>query len=303
MSGSSPPPDNSLAVERMRQDAAEKERVRKAAEDQAHKEELAGLRTSARGGATGAVRNYFSSMGVDPDKYTGSIEQQLNDLASGIGLTDENPGQYYKGAGEGIYDTLQTGERTKASAGLDKYFAPNFETARAPLTLDDSYWAGIENEGYSKADDIIRNMLDRGVLTSSGYQAAKGNLDEQRAGVRTTLDSIGNELVVGEQGALRDIANKARATAGDLKLGAQFDPLTYSTEADTSFNSFLSSLGDKIRAQTPGDLFKTAGLAALGGAAQGAGNTPYDPKAAAGIKEDDDEDDTTGTSKNPDSIF
>jgi hypothetical protein len=238
---------------------------------------------------------------VDPERYGGSIDAQLNSILGGISPTDENPGAAFSGAGQTIYDTLQTGERTKAGSQLDKYFSPNYATTRAPLTLDDSYWKGIEGEQYADADSIIKNMLDRGVLTSSGYASAKGDLENQRAGVRSRLDSIGNDLVGKEQGSLNDIINNARKTAGNLTLGSAFDPTQYTSEADTQFNTFLSGLGDAIRGQVPGKLFNTAGLAAIGGAGQGAGNTAYNPQAAAGIKTDDTTDKTDD--QNANSIF
>lgn len=304
MSAPSPPPDNSLQVEMQREQAAKDAQAAQDAKDLAHKQELAGLRTTARQGATGNVRDYFSSQGVDPDQFSGSIEQQLNNILGGISPTDENPGSAFTGAGQTIYDTLQTGGRTKASNQVNQMFAPNFEMARVPFTLDDPYLSGVEAEQYSNADKIIKNMLDRGVLTTSGYNAAQSDLENQRAGVRSRLNEIGTGLLSGEQQKLRDVANSARQTAGGLQLGQSFDPYSYSSQADQSFNDFISTLGDQIRAQAPGQLFNTAGLAAIGGAGQGAGNTAYNPQAAAGIIDNSDQTDTTKTNQsNPNSIF
>jgi hypothetical protein len=303
MSGASPPPDNSLAVEQSRQQAAREKEERDAALAAQHKEELAGLRGTARSGAGGSVRNYFSERGIDPEKYGGSIDSQLNNILAGISPTEENPGAAFTNAGQTIYDTLQTGARTKAGDQLNRVFSPNFEMTRVPFTLDDPYLAGVEGEQYSDADSIIKNMLDRGVLTTSGYSSAQKDLENQRAGVRSRLTEIGTGLLSGEQQSLRDIANNARKTAGDLQLGQDFDPYSYSTQADTNFNDFLGSLGDKIRAAVPGKLFNTAGLAAIGGAGQGAGNTAYNPTAAGGITTDDSEDDTNKNPVNPNSIF
>jgi hypothetical protein len=302
MSGSSPPPDNSLAVEQSRQAADKEARAAQDAKDLAHKQELAGMRTTARGGATGNVNDYFSSHGVDPTKYAGSIESQLNNILSGISPSDENPGSAFTGAGASIWDNLQTGARTKAQSDLNKVFSPNYEMTRVPFTLDDPYLSGIESEQYSDADKIIKNMLDRGVLTQSGYTTAQGDLENQRAGVRSRLNEIGTGILSGEQQQLRDISNRARQTAGSLELGNDFDPYTYSSEADTNFSSFLNSLGDNIRAQIPGKLFNTTGLAAIGGAGQGAGNTAYNPAAASGVDTGDTDTEKSSTS-NPNSIF
>lgn len=301
MSAPSPPPDNSLQVEQMRQDESRRQQEAADAKEAAHKGELAGLRTSARGAATGNVNDYFSTRGVNADKYSGSIASQLNNMLSGISQTDENPGAAFTGAGATIYDTLQTGERTKAGDTLNRIFAPNFETNRVPFTLDDPYLAGVESEQYSDADSIIKNMLDRGVLTSSGYGAAQKDLEGQRAGVKSRLNEVGTGLLSKEQQSLRDIANSARQTAGGLQLGQDFDPYSYSAQADQSFTDFLGTLGDQIRAGLPGKLFNTAGLAAVGGAGQGAGNTAYNPSAAQGLPTDDTTDDQR--TLNPNSIF
>ena len=303
MSGSSPPPDNSLAVEQQReQAAAEKEARDKAAADE-HKAELAGLRGTARAGAGGNVRNYFSSMGVDPEKYGGSIDSQLNNMLAGISPTEENPGAAFTNAGQTIYDTLQTGERTKYGNELNQVFAPDWEMRRVGMTLDDPYLAGVEGEQYSNADKIIKNMLDRGVLTSSGYSSAQKDLENQRAGVRSRLNEIGTGLLTKEQQDLRDISNRARQTASGMQLGGSFDPYSYSSQADQSFNDFIGSLGDSIRAQVPGQLFNTAGLAAIGGAGQGAGNTAFNPSIAGGNPADDQTTTDDDKSKNANSIF
>ncbi len=302
MSGSSPPPDNSMQVEQMRQNAAREERERVAQEQEKKRAQLGELRTSSRQGAGGTVRNYFSQMGIDPEKYGGSIDSQLNNIMSGISPEDENPGAAFTNAGQTIYDTLQTGERAKYGNQLNQIFAPEWEMRRVGMTLDDPYLAGVEGEQYAEADKIIKNMLDRGVLTSGGYTSAQGDLEKQRAGVKSRLNEIGTGLLTKEQQDLRDISNRAKQSASTLQLGSSFDPYSYQGEADADFNDFISTLGDQIRAQVPGQLFNTAGLAAIGGAGQGLGNTAFNPGAAGGNTEDqtiDDEDDT----KNPNSIF
>jgi hypothetical protein len=303
MSGSSPPPDNSMQIEMMKEQQAREAKAAEDAKAAQHTQDLSNLRASSRASAGNDVRNFFAQQGIDPGQYGGSIDAQLNAILGGISPSDENPGGAFANAGQTVWDTLQAGERTKAGNALNKYFSPNYATSRAPTTLDDSYWAGIEGEQYNDADKIIQNMLSRGVLTSSGYAAAQADLLNQRPGVRSKLDTIGNDLIGKEQQSLNDIVNRARADAGNLTLGTAFDPASYSGEADQQFNSFLAGLGDAIRGQVPGKLYQTAGLAAIGGAGQGAGNTAYNPSAAAGVKTDDTTDPNKTQSTNPNSIF
>jgi hypothetical protein len=306
MSSPSPPPDNSLAVEQQREQAQRDAQAAQDAKDQKHAADLATLRGQVRGGATGTVQDYFASQGVDPSQYQGSIDTQLNNILSGISPTDENPGAAFTGAGQSIWDRLTTAAEAKAGNQVNQVFAPNYEMSRVPTTLDDPYLAGVEGEQYSNADSIIKNMLDRGVLTTSGYASAQKDLENQRAGVKSRLNEIGTGLLTGEQQKLRDLSNTAHQAAGNLQLGQTFDPYSYSKQADQSFNDFINSLGDSIRAQVPGQLFNTAGLAAIGGAGQGAGNTAYNPTAAAGITSDstDNTDQTKPpATSNPNSIF
>lgn len=301
MSAPSPPPDNSMQIRQMELDEARRKEEAQAAKDAQHKQELLDLRNNARSSAGAAAQSYFSGQGLDPTQFSGDINSYLDNVLAGINPNDENPAAYFKDAGQTVYNELESGKRTKAQTDLDRIFSPNFETKRIPFTLDDPYLDSINAEQRSSADSIIKNMLDRGVITQAGYNAAAADLDKQSAGVKTRLNELGTSTIAGGQGSLRDIANNARQDAANLKLGNQFDPYSYSSDADRVFDEFITGLGDNIRSKVTGNLYNTTGLAALAGAAQGAGNTAYNPAAAAGIPEDPDanrEDDTT-----PNSIF
>lgn len=287
MSAPSLPPDNSASIRQMELDSQRQEQARQDAAAAQKKAELASLRTSASSTGRQGAYDYFTSQGLDPNEYSSDIDSRINNILNGISPDDPNPGSYFTNAGSTIFNASQDAARTKAGRELDGYFAPNFETSRVPLTLDDPYLEGVRSEQRSKADDIIRNMLDRGVITSSGFNAAEGDLDKQTPGVNARLGEVGTNLLTEEQGKLRDIANKGRSTAQTLSLGTKFNAGNFGNEADTSFNDFLSHLGEQIRAGAPGNLFNTSGLGAIAGAAQGAQNTVFDPDAAAGILTDD----------------
>lgn len=301
MSSSSPPPDNSMQIRQMEMDEARRQQEAQDAKDAAHKTELAGLRTNARNAAGGNVNQFFTQQGVDPTQFTGDINSFLDNILSGVNPTDENPALAFKDAGQSVFNQLETGQRTKANTGLDRIFAPSFETKRIPFTLDDPFLDSIEAEQRASADSIIKNMLDRGVITQSGFGAAQADLDKQSAGVKAQLNELGTTTIAGGQQKLKDVANQARQDASLLHLGQQFDPFSYSSDADQVFNDFINNLGTSIRSKVTGNLFNTTGLAALAGAAQGAGNTAFNPAAAQGIIEDDTEDDEDDKTK--ESIF
>lgn len=283
MSAPSLPPDNSVQIEQMQeqQQAAAQAAADKKAQDA--KDALAALRSNAATTGTQSAKDYFQGQGLDPSQYTDDITSRINSTLAGIAPDDPNPGSYFTDIGPTIYNSAQDAYRTKEGNAINQLFPGNFDTARAPLTLDDPYLASVEAEQRGKADDIIRNMLDRGVITTAGFNAGEADLDKQTPNVNSQLNEIGTNLVTGEQGSLRDIANKGRSAAQTLTLGQSFDPSSYGSEADTNFNDFISKLGDSIRAGAPGNLFNTAGLAAIAGAGQGAQNLAFDPTAASGI--------------------
>lgn len=293
MSAPSMPPDNSASIRQMELQAQREaqEKADRAAE--ARKQELAGLRATA--GSTGrqSAMDYFTQQGVDPSMYASDIDAQINAILGGIAPEDPNPGSYFNNVGASTYGKVQDSARAKADRQLNTYFAPNFETSRVNMELDDPFLASIEAEQRSAADEIIRNMLSRGVITDTGYSAALKDIDRQTPGVKSRLNEIGTTSLTAEQEALRGIANKGRQTAANLTLGSVFDPLTYSSEADRHFENFFNNLGTDLRGKVPGNLFNTTGLGAIAGASQGAQNLPFDPAAVAGLPTDDEEKNST----------
>jgi hypothetical protein len=288
MSDNSPPPDNSQYLQYQQEQDAKQAKIdadAKAAKDAA---DLAALRTSTRGNANNTVAQYFTSRGIDPAAYGSDIDTQLNNILNGIAPNDPNPGSYYANAPQDIYNSIQSSQESKANAALDALFNPTYSSDKINQSLVDPITGKIYNDQRAQADAIVQNMIKRGVLTASGGNAAEADLDRQAAGVRSKLQGFGSDVVAGGQQSLDDIINSAHQTASGLHLGQAFDPNTYVGKASDTFDRFINSLGDSVNAKVGNsNLFQTNGLAAIGGAAQGAGNTKYDPLAAAGIISDD----------------
>lgn len=302
MSAPDAPQDNSLAVAQFNAQQAEEARRREKADADAAAQKLADLRASSSAGARDATSKYFMNLGLDPTNYATDIDAQINAILRGINPSDQNPGTYFSTAPQDIYGDLTKQAQTRAGSTIDKTFTPNYSMSRIASTTDDPYLAEILGEQRSAADQIIQNMLKRGVITDTGAAAAGADLERQAAGARTKLNTIGDQVLSGGRQKIDDIINQARTTAGTLKLGQSFDPSTYTTNVDQAFNDFIGSLGDTLRSNVQGNLFQTNGLASLAGAAQGAGNTKYDPKAAAGVL-DDEEDDSSTPTPTKESIF
>lgn len=308
MSSPGMPADHSLEVEQSQQQAAKEKAAQDKIDAQVAADKLAGLRGTSRSGATGSVNDFFSSQGVDPTQYSGDISSKLNTILSGIDPSDPNPGAAFTDAGSSIFNDLQTGRQNKALRDVNSIFTPNFEMEKVPWTMDDPYLAAIQATQRQSADNVLRNMLDRGVITSTGFGAGQTDLDKQSAGVNARLTSIGTGVLSDEQNSLKGIADKGRQTAQTLKLGQTFDPYSFQGQADQNFSDFIRNLSDTLNSKVgTGNLFSTAGLAGIAGAAQGAGNTAFNPGAAAGIIDPNDPNQkkttTASTANTAESVF
>lgn len=303
MSAPSMPPDNSAQVESMRMAEAQRAREAQDKKDQLRKEELLGLRSSAQAGGRSSAEDYLRSQGVDTTRHGGDIESKINSILSGIAPDDPNPGSYFKDVGSSVYGELENAGRTKAGRELDTLFSPDFETKRLPFTVDDPYLSAVEAEQRSTADDTIRRMLERGVITDTGYAAAQADLDRQGAGVKSRLNEIGTGLIGTGQQSLKDVANRGRQGAANLKVDQAFNAQDFGSEADRIAGEFLANLGTGIRSRITGNLFNTAGLGTLAGAAQGAQNTPFDPGVLAGAPTEPDTDKEEEQTAGPAPLF
>ncbi len=248
---------------------------------------IAALRDVAlNAGKTGA-RQYFSSRGVDPTDYGQSIDDAIAAALSGVPTTEQDPLSKLNvtGIASDIYGNAEANRRAQLTTQLSNMFPETFANTRVDPSLDDSIISAIIGEQRGGADAVVNNMLRRGVITPTGANAARGDLDSQQIIAKDRLNTLGTDLLSSERSNIGDIISRANKTASALPLGTNFDPNTYSSEVDKQFNDFVNSLPTTLRARTPGNLFTTSGLGAIAGAAQGAGNTKFDPNALAGVLE------------------
>lgn len=296
--GGSVPQDNSDKVAQIQaQEAAEARAAeeRKAAEQ---RQQFESRLNSAYGTGIDSARNFFTSQGLDADQYMGKIQTAANSAKSRVPELDSSPGTYFDNMGTTLFEQLQEAERSKALRGIDSFAREGFATKRIANDTDDPFLNAILEERRAEADDYVRRLLDRGVVTQTGYQSAISDLDNQRAGADLRLQDIGLAELERGRGMLRDVASTGRSAASQLRLGDQFDPYEIQGQIDSTQADFFSKLAANLQANAPKNLFDTSGLAGIAGAAQGAGNTAFDPNATAGLfdeedleEEDDNEDD------------
>lgn len=257
-----------------RAEAAKQEAAKQAAFDQ--------QMNSAFGTGIQSADDYFTQRGLDPKEYESAITSRANQVRSGVPNLAANPGSYFEGLGSQVFDQLQTGLRGTATRGIDKLAPTGFASTRIADTADDDTLAAILGDQEGKAKDYANNLKARGVVTDSGFKAAMDAILGQEAGARGKLTEIGNGILNTGRGDAENLANAARTRAGALNLGDQFDPNDTGKQLNDFFTSFFGGLGDKVRGAAPASLFDTSGLANIAGAAQGAGNTRFDPAAVAG---------------------
>jgi hypothetical protein len=174
--------------------------------------------------------------------------------------------------------------------GIDTVAPTGFASKRIDDTVDDSIIEAILAEQYQTGENYIRNLLDRGVVTNSGFEGARKNLEGQRAGAKSRLSETGMGLLNKGRGDAENLVNTDRSSVSNMRLGTAYDPYDLGTRLNNQFTDFFANLGDKFRAASPTNLFDTSGLAGIAGASQGAGNTVFNPQAVAGVGDDEDED-------------
>lgn len=290
MSGGSAPKDNSVQLASMEQAAAREERARKEASDLQARQRWEQQLGSTFSSATDQAKQYFQSRGLDPSQYEGYIQTAANKARSGVPDLAANPGTYFDNLGAQVYDELQGGKRAEYLRGINTVAPDGFANSRITNDVDDPFIDSILQEQRGSAEGYLRNMLDRGTVTQSGFDAGLQDIEQQGYGARARL----NEVSLGElekgRSSLSNIANRGRTAASNFELGGSFDPFSYGSEIDSTAADFFANLGNNIRAVAPKALFNTAGLANIAGAAQGQQNLPFMPSSGMPANDDEDED-------------
>ena len=275
--------DNSDKVAQIQADAAEKARI---AEEAKQKQKEAQFNTSLNNAYLTAIddaKRYFSDQGLNPEDYLSDITSSVNAKKALVPFLDSAPGSYFTGAGQQAYNDKQTGMQNKFLRELDSFAGNGFDKGLISDTADDPALANILENAFSDASTKLNLQHDRGVLTDAGLAEAMKEINRQRAGAKTSLDTVGQAILESGRGKLRSDAADARTAAAAARLGSTFNPFdTQKTLSDDTSN-FFASLADQLRGAAPTDLFDVSKAFSRGGVAQGAGNFGYDPEASSGL--------------------
>lgn len=283
MCGSDAPEDRSPEVARIEAQTAADARAaaeRKAAQDRA---DFDARLNAAFGSGVSDAESYFTSQGLDPNQYAGPISRKAQLAKGQVPVGDASPGTYFNNLGQQVYESEQEGQRGRYMRGLDDIAPSGFSSKRISDTSDDALIESILAEQMGTGENYIKNLLDRGVITNTGYESARKNLQGQSPGAKSRLAETGVGLIESGRGGAENIANAARSQASNSRLGQRFDPNDTGQQLNSFFQDFFNTLGTKFRAAAPTNLFDTSGLAGIAGASQGAGNTPFNPQALGGL--------------------
>lgn len=300
MSGSAPP-DNSVQLESMQESAAQRQAAQDKADAAAKEAAFQQQLNSVYNNGISDAQTYFQQRGLDPKDYIADIQSAANRAKSSTPDLAANPQTYFDNLGATVYQQDQDAARANYLREINQFAPSNLSTTRISDAADQPTLDAILAEQQQNADQYVRNLLDRGVITQAGYNAAEANIANQVPGAKSQLSDIGTGILEGGRDAINNIANDARTAASNYNLGDQFDPYSYSKQIDQSALDFFTNLGTKIRAAAPTALFSTSGLANIAGAASGAQNTAFDPSAIAGVstKSEDDNSKKTTNASNP----
>lgn len=229
-------------------------------------------------GRTG-INEAFTKYGLDPAKYGTNIEGRIASTLAGIpGTAQDNFDTYFSGLGDKLLTDLENPYRQTAKDA----FTAKMPKDWVPLTADDALIDSILGEQRTEANTFLKNMLDRGSITQSGYDAAFGDLDRQAGLGKPQLSEIGTGLI--NAGEANIDAEQAKKLSGydALKFDQPYDVAGDFAGLNKLATDFIGTLGEGIKANLgTKKLFNTSGLGAIAGAAQGGQNTTFGSGSSA----------------------
>lgn len=273
-----PPKDNTLELERMRQEEAERNRIRE--DEKATADFIARQKAfdvNIERGAQSARERFssaFKQRGLEPLDYKEPIESAIKNQWDLIPYMDPQPGQYF--SNDFINDVLMNEQNAKRSAyirDVDKVYSPGFENNLISDTVDDPYIMDVLNTQRTAAQQQIDRAKARGNLDDTGYAGALSRLDELFKAGTATGQKLGGSVLQGYKEKLRSIGDTARADAGRYELGGTFDPNVYHTQRDNTFKDITTNLEGDLRGALSGtNFFDIGDIITQGGISQGATN-------------------------------
>lgn len=204
--------------------------------------------TGAREGAINTARstatNELTRRGLDPSRYGGSLNAEIDRIAGSIPDLDPNPGNYFDPAFVGrVLGGEETAARDRNTRSVRDQFGTGFERNAVTDTADDAFLDSILDQQFGEARGTLDRARARGDLNDVGYNAATSELDRGRTTGRTTLSGIGDTVLGRYRDELAGIGTNASNAASGWNLG----------DADFSVNPFTDQF-NQARTRQQGSL-------------------------------------------------
>jgi hypothetical protein len=200
------------------------------------------------------------------------IDSALNNARASVPRLDSNPGAYINGQSiaDLVLGNATTQARNQYGNQVNQFAGNGFADQRVGSTMDDSYLENILMEQYNPALQQIQRAFDRGTLNEQGFTTAQNSLNSQRSAAMSNLQTTGGGVLQALRDQLSGIGNEARTGASSYNLGQQFDPNSYKSRIDTTYNEGLAGLEGNIRNAVGGQQFFDIGsILSSGGIGQG----------------------------------
>ena len=277
-----PPPDNSVQVQREQQAYEDRRR----AEEQARAEAETARRTAefntnrdnAISGFRSRSEQRLRDMGLDPAGYSSLIESAIAGGRSATPNLDPNPAQFFT---DNLLDTqigrMQGDRRANYTRQATSAFADNFENGLFSDTADDPFIDAVLGRQRGEAVRALDLARQRGSLDQTGYDAATARLNEMERAGRSTANTLGGSVIQGYRQQVRDIGDRAREGASGYTLGGNFDLGGYTSELNNRVGDLRGRLeGDVNNALAGQNFFDLGDILTRGGSAQG----PVNPRTS-----------------------
>lgn len=145
-------------------------------------------RDTAIAGARGTASTELTRRRLDPSRYGGLLNQEVDRIATTIPDLAENPGTFFDPSFvDRVLNNEQTATRDRNTRTVRGQFGEGFERNAVGDTSDDAILDSILGEQYGTARSTIDRARERGDLNDVGYTSALGSLDKAKDTGRTTL--------------------------------------------------------------------------------------------------------------------
>lgn len=220
------------------------------------------------------VMQSFQGAGVDPNQYMGYITPALQQASQTIPDLASNPANYFPTSlGQTILNQATGDARTQATNAVNQIFTPTYAQSMLPSSIMTQPISDILSSQFDPLSTQLTNAMNRGTLTQAGYNAALAKMNQDKAAAQSQLQTLGQNILTGDQTSLGNIASGARSDAAARNLGQAFDPSTYAAQGSQMAAQDIQGFGGALQSAAGNTQFADIqDLLNAGGSVQGATN-------------------------------